>query len=101
VVLVDRAALLRRHFWPDAVQQECLVHVECGLCARLSYNHQGEAVMKMNRLRAVDGAEAGEEAFEQLLKKEKNNGFHGWYSAQEELVSQTRTLIKRTFGRSL
>jgi len=57
-----------RHFWPDAVQQECLVHVERGLCAKLSYKHQGEAVMKMNRLRAVEGAEAGEEAFEELLK---------------------------------
>lgn len=57
-----------RHFWPDAVQQECLVHVERGLCAKLSYKHQGEAVTKMNALRAVEGAEAGEEAFENLLK---------------------------------
>lgn len=57
-----------RHFWPDAVQQECLVHVERGLCAKLSYKHQGEAVTKMNALRAVEGAEAGEEAFENLVK---------------------------------
>ena len=64
----DAIAKAVRHFWPDAVQQECLVHVEHGLCAKLSYKHQGEAVMKMNRLRAVEGAEAGEEAFEELLK---------------------------------
>ena len=64
----DAIAKAVRHFWPDAVQQECLVHVERGLCAKLSYKHQGEAVMKMNRLRAVEGAEAGEEAFEELLK---------------------------------
>jgi hypothetical protein len=64
----DAIAKGLRHFWPDAVQQECLVHVERGLCAKLSYKHQGEAVMKMNRLRAVEGAEAGEEAFEELLK---------------------------------
>ena len=64
----DAIAKALRHFWPDAVQQECLVHVERGLCAKLSYKHQGEAVMKMNRLRAVEGAEAGEEAFEELLK---------------------------------
>ena len=64
----DAIAKALRHFWPDGVQQECLVHVEHGLCAKLSYKHQGEAVMKMNRLRAVEGAEAGEEAFEELLK---------------------------------
>lgn len=32
-----------RHFWPDAVQQECLVHVERGLCGKLPWKHQGEA----------------------------------------------------------
>ena len=56
----DAIAKALRHFWPDAVQCECLVHVERGLCAKLSYKHRGEAVMKMNRLRAVEGAEAGE-----------------------------------------
>lgn len=57
-----------RHFWPDAVQQECLVHVERGLCGKLSWKHQGEVVKRMNRLRGVEGAEAGEEAFEELLE---------------------------------
>jgi len=57
-----------RHFWPDAVQQECLVHVERGLCGKLSWKHQGEVVQRMNRLRRVEGAEAGEEAFEELLE---------------------------------
>jgi hypothetical protein len=57
-----------RHFWPDAVQQECLVHVERGLCGKLSWKHQKEVVERMNRLRRVQGAEAGEEAFEELLE---------------------------------
>lgn len=57
-----------RHFWPDAVQQECLVHVERGVCGKLSWKHQGEVVQRMNRLRRVEGAEAGEEAFEELLE---------------------------------
>ena len=57
-----------RHFWPDAVQQECLVHVERGLCAKLFWKHHGEVVKRMNRLRGVQGAEAGEEAFEELLE---------------------------------
>ncbi|HBE23931.1 MAG TPA: IS256 family transposase [Verrucomicrobiales bacterium] len=65
-----------RHFWPDAVQQECLVHVERGLCGKLSWKHQREVVNLMNRLRAVEGAEAGDEAFEALLSfvKGKNLG---------------------------
>ncbi len=65
-----------RHFWPDAVQQECLVHVERGLCGKLSWKHQSEVANLMNRLRAVEGAEAGDEAFEALLSfvKGKNLG---------------------------
>lgn len=63
-----------RHFWPDAVQQECLVHVERGLCGKLSWKHRGEVVKRMNRLRSVQGLEAGEEAFGELLDfvREKN-----------------------------
>jgi putative transposase len=57
-----------REFWPDAVQQECLVHVERGRCGKLSWKHQGEVVQRMKRLRRVEGAEAGEEAFEALLE---------------------------------
>ena len=57
-----------RHFWPDAVQQECLVHVERGLCGKLSWKHHKDVVERMNRLRRVQGAEAGEEAFEELLE---------------------------------
>jgi putative transposase len=63
-----------RHFWPAAVQQECLVHVERGLCVKLFWKHQKEVVERMNRLRRVQSADAGEEAFEELLEfvREKN-----------------------------
>lgn len=63
-----------RHFWPDAVQQECLVHVERGLRGKLSWKHRSEVVNRMNRLRGVQGLEAGEEAFDELLEfvREKN-----------------------------
>lgn len=54
----DAIAKAVRHFWPDAVQQECLVHVERGLCAKISWKHQGEVVKRMNRLRGVEGAES-------------------------------------------
>jgi hypothetical protein len=74
-----------RHFWPDAVQQECLVHVERGLCGKLSWKHQAEVVKRMNRLRGVEGAEAGEEAFEELLefiRGGKSGGGEGLGEAQ-------------------
>lgn len=64
----DAIAKAVRHFWPDAVQQECLVHVERGLCGKLSYKNRGEVVTRMNFLRSVEGAEAGEEAFGKLLE---------------------------------
>jgi transposase-like protein len=59
------------HFWPDALQQECLVHVESGLCGKLSWKHQGEVLKRINRLREVEDAEAGEEAFKELHFREK------------------------------
>lgn len=43
------------------------MHVERGLCGKLSWKHRGEVVKRMNRLRAVQGLEAGEEAFCELL----------------------------------
>jgi glycosyltransferase involved in cell wall biosynthesis len=48
--------------------QECLVHVERGLCGKLSWKHRKEVVGRMNRLRGVQGAEAREEAFGELLE---------------------------------
>lgn len=43
------------------------MHVERGLCGKLSWKHQKEVVERMNRLRKVQGSEAGEEAFGELL----------------------------------
>ena len=73
-----------REFWPDAVQQECLVHVERVVCGKLSYKHQKEFVGKMNRLRAVQGADAGEEAFDEMLKFVSSKNF----SAAEALSAR-------------
>ena len=78
LVLRDGSAAIAkavREFWPDAVQQECLVHVERVVCGKLSYKHQREFVGKMNHLRAVQGAEAGEEAFDGVLKYVKERNF--------------------------
>jgi transposase-like protein len=78
LVLRDGSAAIAKavsHFWPDAVQQECLVHVERVVCAKLSHQHKGGFVEQMNLLRGVQGAEAGEEAFEGVLKYVKKRNF--------------------------
>jgi len=56
-----------REFWPDAVQQV--------VCAKLSHRHKPGLVKLMNVLRGVQGAEAGEEAFDNVLKYVKERNF--------------------------
>lgn len=78
LVLRDGSAAIAKavsRFWPDAVQQECLVHVERVVCAKLSHKHKKGFVEKMNILRGVQGAEAGEEAFEGVLNYVKERNF--------------------------
>lgn len=78
LVLRDGSAAIAkavREFWPDAVQQECLVHVERVVCAKLSHRHKRGFVERMNVLRGVQGEEAGEEAFDDVLKYVKERNF--------------------------
>jgi putative transposase len=59
LVLRDGSAAIAKavsHFWPDAVQQECLVHVERVVCAKLSHKHKNGFVERMNILRGVAGS---------------------------------------------
>ena len=91
LVLRDGSAAIAkavRHYWSDAVEQECLVHVERVVCAKLSYKHQGGLVERMNILRGVQGAEAGEEAFDGVLKYVKERNF-----AAFEALSARRDVI--------
>jgi hypothetical protein len=78
LVLRDGSAAIAKAvsgFWPDAVQQECLVHVERVVCAKLSYKHKRGFVELMNVLRGVQGEDAGEEAFDGVLKYVKERNF--------------------------
>ena len=78
LVLRDDSAAIAKAvsgFWPDAVQQECLVHVERVVCAKLSYKHKRGFVEMMNVLRGVQGEAAGEEAFDGVLKYVKERNF--------------------------
>jgi transposase-like protein len=86
LVLRDGSAAIAKavsRFWPDAVQQECLVHVERVVCAKLSHKHKGGFVEQMNILRGVQGAEAGEEAFEGVLKYVKERNFAAFEALEE------------------
>ena len=92
LVLRDGSAAIAkavREFWPDAVQQECLVHVERVVCAKLSHKHKRGFVERMNVLRGVQGEEAGEEAFDDVLKyvKERN------YAAFEALETRRDVIL--------
>jgi putative transposase len=59
------AKAVSRH-WPDAVQQECLVHCERNVSDKLKRADRPEARRLFARLRAVEGADAGKEAFGEL-----------------------------------
>lgn len=85
LVLRDGSAAIAKavsEFWPDAVQQECLVHVERVVCTKLSHKHKSGFVELMNILRGVQGKKAGEEAFENVLKYVKRHN-HAAYEALE------------------
>ena len=91
LVLRDGSAAIAKavgEFWPDAVQQECLVHVERVVCSKLSHRHQHGFVERMNILRGVQGEDAGEEAFDDVLKYVKERNF-----AAFEALSARRDVI--------
>ncbi len=69
LVLRDGAKALKsavKRIWSNAVQQECLVHYERIVHAKLPKKAQEEANRLFNRLRKAEGETAGEEAFEEL-----------------------------------
>ena len=91
LVLRDGSAAIAKavgEFWPDAVQQERLVHVERVVCSKLSHRHQHGFVERMNILRGVQGEDAGEEAFDDVLKYVKERNF-----AAFEALSARRDVI--------
>ena len=92
LVLRDGSAAIAKavsEFWPDAIQQECLVHVERVVCAKLSYKHKKGFVELMNVLRGVQGKEAGEEAFDKILEYVKKRNF----AAYEALLARRDTIL--------
>jgi len=92
LVLRDGSAAIAKavsKFWPDAIQQECLVHVERVVCAKLAHKDKKGFVAKINILRGVQGAEAGEEAFDDMLRYVTERNF----AAGEALSARRDTLL--------
>jgi transposase-like protein len=55
-----------KQYWPQAVQQNCLVHLERNIADRLRRRDRAESQRLFRCLRQAEGKEAGEEAFEDL-----------------------------------
>ena len=92
LVLRDGSAAIARavrEFWSDAIQQECLVHVERVVCAKLSHKHKRGFVEQMNILRGVQGAAAGDEAFDNVLKYVRGHN----YAAAEALEARRDVIL--------
>jgi len=60
------AAAVKR-MWPEAVQQECLVHAHSNLRDKLRRRDRADLDLRFKALREAQGALAGEEAFDELL----------------------------------
>jgi transposase-like protein len=60
------ATAVRRN-WPDAIQQECLVHAHSNLRDKLRRRDRADLDIGFKKLREAQGRQAGEEAFDELL----------------------------------
>lgn len=57
-----------RRLWPDAVQQECLVHAHSNLRDAVRKRDRADLDLRFKSLREAQGKAAGEEAFEELME---------------------------------
>jgi len=70
LVIRDGSEAIRsavRQYWPDALQQECLIHQERNVIKKLRKRDKSELLGLFKTLRDAQGKESGEEAFEDLL----------------------------------
>jgi putative transposase len=61
---IDKAV---RRIWPEAIQQECLVHAHSNVRDKLRRRDRADLDRHFKKLREAQGRSAGEEAFEELL----------------------------------
>ena len=69
LVIRDGSEAIRsgvRRFWPTALQQTCIIHLERNIADRLRRKDRSESQRLFRCFRQAEGREAGEEAFEDL-----------------------------------
>lgn len=107
LVILDGALALEKavmEFWPQAHIQRCLVHKERNLHAHLRRKDHGECSRLMERLRRVQGAEAGKEALAELqrfLASRNQEAFQSVQEAGERLITLHRLDAPSTLHKSL
>jgi putative transposase len=71
LVLRDGSAAIEKAVcqrWPEAVRQECQVHAQANVREKLRQRDRADVDRLFKALREAQGAEAGEEAFEEVLE---------------------------------
>lgn len=56
-----------RKYWPDAVQQECLVHIQRNVREKVRQRDRSDVDAAFKRLREAQGEAGGQEAWEELI----------------------------------
>ncbi|RFC44953.1 MAG: transposase [Verrucomicrobia bacterium] len=103
LVIRDGAKALKKavsRMWPDAVQQDCLVHAERVTLAKLPHRAKEETVRLFRRLLAAQGAGAGTEAFEALLAhvaRHNDDAAACLKERREELLVNVSAELNKTF----
>ena len=106
-VVLDGSEALRGavvEFFADAVIQRCLVHKERNIKGKLSKRHWGEITRLFTRLRDVQGIEAAEEVFGELmafLKPINAEAYRSLHEAGDDLLALHRLNVPNTLHRSL
>jgi transposase-like protein len=93
-----------KKFWPDAVFQRCLVHKERNLRRYLSKKDWGELSRLMNRLRKVQGPDAGREALMELRRyvgKRNADALASLDEAGDELIALHLLEVPNTLHKNL
>lgn len=107
LALLDGSAALDktvREMFPEAVIQRCLIHKERNIKRRLARRDWPELSRLFKRLREVEGAQAGQEAYndiEQFLKQKNAASLESFHEAGDLLLSVHRLGVPATLHKTL
>ena len=107
LALLDGSAALDktvREMFPEAVIQRCLIHKERNIKRRLARRDWPELSRLFKRLREVEGADAGQEAYNDIeifLKQKNAAALESFQEAGELLLSVHRLGVPATLHKTL